>query len=41
MKTKLTTIPKLREYDPLERYAYERIAILDKIVQKIKTKQKK
>jgi len=36
-----TTTSKSRNYDPLEVYAKEKLAILEKIVKKIKTKYKK
>ena len=32
-----TTIPKLRNYNPLEVYAKEKVAILEKTIQKIMT----
>ena len=38
---KSTTIPKSRKYNPLEVYANEKVAILEKTIQKIKTKHKK
>ena len=41
MINKYTTFPKLRNYNPLEVYANEKVAILEKTVQKIKIKYKK
>jgi hypothetical protein len=38
---KFTTVPKSRKYNPLDVYANEKVAILEKTVQKIKTKHKK
>ena len=38
---KSTTVPKSRKYNPLDVYANEKVAILEKTVQKIKTKHKK
>ena len=41
MINKYTTVLKLRNYNPLEVYAKEKVAILEKTVQKIKIKYKK
>ena len=38
---KSTTVPKSRKYNPLDVYANEKVAILEKTVQKIKIKYKK